>query len=191
MADEPDLSQPAPLEAPEFLAPRKRPPALANFAAAALLGFIALVAALGAAPLVTAAWQDDGDARIVWNGPDHPLEGSPNPLQAVEDLGPEHCGWQTVRFLTVPAVEIPGRELLTGDRAIYHSLTYVRSSARVLAHTQGDFEPKPALPADAVRTPYTNGDRQLWFSSSEATLGAYIVEGDNVERWPRFDGGCD
>ncbi len=67
----------------------------------------------------------------------------------------------------------------------------MNTSARVLLNTRGDFEADASLPADAVRTGYSDGDRQLWFAPSEAALAAYIVDGENIERWPRFDGGCD
>ncbi len=105
------------LEVPAHLASQERVSPLVNLFLAVLVSFIVLVAAFGTVRFVTRVWSGEHETRIVWDGPEHPLEGSPNPLQAIEFDGWEHCEWQSIRFLVVPAAEIPGRELIEAQLA--------------------------------------------------------------------------
>lgn len=137
--------------------------------------------------------ESDQPGHLVhWDGPLYQLAGSPNAEGASEFDGWEHCGWQDARFLIVPALHVPGRESLPPDRQNYQWLTFVRDPKHVLpANVVGTLNLDAALPGDAVRTPYTQKGRELWFSPVEGASGVYVVDGSNVERWPRFDGGCD
>jgi hypothetical protein len=49
------------------------------------------------------------------------------------------------------------------------------------------------LPEDAVDSGLRLGARELWAEPADDPPGpeaVYVVEGDSVERWPRFDFGC-
>lgn len=158
----------------------------------------ALAWVLGVAVLLFVASgceDDDSDQPghlVHWDGPVYQLPGSPNAEGTSEFDGWEHCGWQDARFLMVPAVHVPGRESLTPDRQDYPWLTFVSDPKHVLrANVVGALNLDASLPEDAVRSPYTQKDRELWFAPSESASGAYLVDGSKVERWPRFDGGCD
>lgn len=129
---------------------------------------------------------------VHWDGPVYQLAGSPNAEGASEFDGWEHCGWQSARFLVVPAVHIAGRHELPPDMQRYPWLTFVRDRQQVLrANVVSALNLDASLPPDAIRAPYTQKGRELWFSPSESASGAYVVDGSEVERWPRFDGGCD
>ncbi|MET9504449.1 hypothetical protein ABZY42_22475 [Streptomyces sp. NPDC006622] len=84
--------------------------------------------------------------------------------------GPEHCDWQSARFLTL------GR----GERA----RTYVRDPDGVLGTDllTAPYAPDAALPADAHDTGYRYGDGQLWMTDDRMT--AYVRTPDAVEAWP-------
>ena len=125
-----------------------------------------------------------GGNRVAWDGPAYVHPPDPNPVGAAEFDGWEHCGWEDIRFLGVPPEVVPGHD----GRQRYQ---FVRTSAAELPWTVGDFEASAALPADATKSPYSQDDRELWFSAADAGRYAYIVDGESVERWPRFDGGCE
>lgn len=148
----------------------------------------AIVVVLAAAAFVVAGCQHQenprGGDKVSWDGPVHAIPGSSRPSGVVEFDGWEHCQWQSIRFLGVPAQAFPGEAGKT-------FLEYVDTTPAELPLTVGDFDPEATLPPDAVQTEYTDGDRELWFSPAEGTTYAYIVHGESVERWPRFDGGCD
>ena len=181
----------AKLEVPDNLPDSGEAPWFATVVAF-VLGSLVLGVVILAGFNLASSLLPEGDSTVAWDGPDFPLEGSPNPLRTLEFDGWEHCEWQSIRFLVVPREVIPAVDSVVPERVrAWHSLYYVRTSARTLPHTQGDFVANAELPADAVASPYTEGKRELWFSPSDAARYAYIVDGHRVERWPRFDGGCD
>jgi hypothetical protein len=122
---------------------------------------------------------------VVWDGPEYfyPPDSSPHGVSEFD--GWEHCGWEDIRFLSVPAQALPV------DISPAGGATFVRTSSSEHFPTLGDFEPNATLPADAIPTDYADGSRELWFSPADGNTYAYIVDGGRVERWPRFDGGCD
>jgi hypothetical protein len=146
--------------------------------------------------LVATGCEDDESPNpghlVQWEGPVYQSAGSPNAERTSEFDGWEHCGWQSARFLVVPAVYVAGHDSLPEDIQRYPWLTFVRDRKHVLrANVVGTLDLDASLPGDAMRTPYTQKGRELWFSPSESATGAYVVDGSTVERWPRFDGGCD
>ncbi|MFF9060666.1 hypothetical protein ACF09K_18550 [Streptomyces sp. NPDC014882] len=84
--------------------------------------------------------------------------------------GPEHCDWQSARFLTL------GR----GQAAT----TYVRDPDGVLGTDlpTAPYDPDATLPADARDTGYRYGEGQLWLTDDRRT--AYVRTPDGVEAWP-------
>ena len=83
--------------------------------------------------------------------------------------GPEHCGWQSVTFLT------------------YRDRQYLGDPQGALegSGVEVPFEADAELPADATDTGYHRDGRHLWLSADESV--AYVVDGDGVEAWPSPD----
>jgi hypothetical protein len=79
---------------------------------------------------------------------------------------PEHCGWESVTFLT------------------FDDQRYVSDPDDALGGRGfvSPFDADGALPSDAVDTGYAQGDRHLWVSTDRTI--AYVVTGDAVEVWP-------
>ena len=123
--------------------------------------------------------------RVVWDGPEYfyPPDSSPHGVSEFD--GWEHCGWEDIRFLGVPAQALPA------DIAPQRGVQFVRTSPTQRFNPVGEFDADATLPPDAVRTAYSDDTRELWFSPADGNTYAYIVDGESVERWPRFDGGCD
>ncbi|WP_129305224.1 hypothetical protein [Streptomyces sp. L2] len=89
--------------------------------------------------------------------------------------GPEHCGWQSARFL-----DLDGR-------------TYVRDPHGVLARAgllTAPFRDHVPMPAGARDTGYHYRGLRLWLTGDRNT--AYVRTGGTVEAWPRAkrDAGC-
>ncbi len=84
----------------------------------------------------------------------------------LERAGAEHCGWQTVRTLT-----LDGRQ-------------YVRDPEGVVLNwpLAGRYDPSTVLPADASSTGYDRGEKSLWLSADRRFL--FVVDEAAVERWP-------
>ena len=168
---------------------------LGQLAVGCLAATVGLLVLVGGALLFAAC--DPGESAepghiVQWSGPTYPIPDSPHLYSAVEFDGPDHCGWEKARFLQVPAADISGREGATQELQRRPALTFVRDPRGVIrSNVVGELNLHANLPADAVKAPYTQKRRELWFSPSESASGAYLVEGSKVERWPRFDGGCD
>jgi hypothetical protein len=98
--------------------------------------------------------------------------GRPVPADVIrESLGPEHCEWQSVVFLTV------GGNVYISDSSGLSNEVSPRGVERV-----------GTLPAGAADTLLRSGDRQLWLGADDD--GAYIVTPGGIERWPRFTLAC-
>jgi hypothetical protein len=99
------------------------------------------------------------------------VKGERQPVARIHSsVGPEHCDWQSARFLTL------GR----GERAT----TYVRDPEGAVGTPplSAPYDPDVSLPAGARDTGYRDGDRQLWLTDDRAT--AYVRTPDGVEAWP-------
>ncbi len=77
--------------------------------------------------------------------------------------GAEHCGWESVTFLT------------------FDDRQYIGDPRGVLTDIVG-FDGDAALPADAADTGFHHDGRHLWISADQAV--AYIVGSDSLEAWP-------
>jgi hypothetical protein len=93
--------------------------------------------------------------------------------------GPEHCGWQSSRFLSA-GIPIGSRS----DRAAT-SARYVRDPENVFGDvaTSRGFDPNARLPLTAVDTGFRRDGVVLWAEPGRPDA-VYLV-GVGVERWPR------
>jgi hypothetical protein len=120
-----------------------------------------------------------------WYGTDGRLLGPDgHPFVMSVELGPGHCGWQHVAFLTMAWPldrPIEGPFMMSDPRTrVYVWQTgsaYPRTS---LAGTPGTLE---LTPADARYTGLHRGSWQLWVSPSRLGNGVFLASGDAVERW--------
>ncbi len=88
--------------------------------------------------------------------------------------GPEHCDWQDITFLHVGRDD-PER----GEE-------YLRDPAGLLAHAvTGTYAEGVPLPSDARDTGYRREGAALWVTGD----AAYVVRGDQIERWPKANRG--
>ncbi|MEU6669060.1 hypothetical protein, partial [Streptomyces sp. NPDC046727] len=104
-------------------------------------------------------WTDRAGRRV----PVTRLHGSP---------GPEHCGWQSARFLAL------------GDR------TYARDPEGVLGRDgllRAPYRENVRMPADARDTGYHHHGRHLWLTDDRGT--AYVRTAAGVEAWPLLERG--
>ncbi|MFG3200586.1 hypothetical protein [Streptomyces sp. NPDC048192] len=85
--------------------------------------------------------------------------------------GPEHCGWQSARFLDLDGA------------------TYARDPDGVLGEEllTAPYRGRVRMPADARDTGYRYRDRRLWLTPDRAT--AYVRTSAGVEAWPRLKQG--
>lgn len=93
---------------------------------------------------------------------------------------PEHCDWQSAVALNV------GWPLGTTQRAGEPGdvRQYIRDPENVTGKREGlDLEAE--LPAGSRKSGYTTGEVELWFGPDDGANFAYLVKGDEVERWPR------
>jgi hypothetical protein len=106
----------------------------------------------------------DGELGVdVWQDAD----GRRVPVSVVRSaLGAEHCGWESVTFLTVEGVRYVGDP------------DGVFSADFEIADFDGDAE----LPADATDTGYSLDGRHIWLAADRSF--AFVVEADRVEAWP-------
>lgn len=87
--------------------------------------------------------------------------------------GPEHCDWQSVKFLRVG--EGPRERL------------FLRDPDAVLADVaDGSWSARAALPARARDTGWQREGRELWLTPEAAYVG---TRADGFERWPAADSG--
>ncbi|MCV0402213.1 MAG: hypothetical protein K5924_00730 [Chloroflexi bacterium] len=95
-------------------------------------------------------------------------------LIVADHAGPEHCRWDSARFLNL---ERPVREPAAG---------YVRDPLHVLPANAlfGSYAEGVELPADATFSGYRSAKgEELWFVPEDRA--AYVVSPNGVERWPR------
>ena len=106
----------------------------------------------------------DGELGVdVWQDAD----GRRVPVSIVRSApGPEHCGWESVTFLTVEGAR------------------YVRDPGGVLSadFEIAEFDGDAELPVDATDTGYSLDDRRIWRGADRSV--AFLVEADRVEAWP-------
>jgi len=83
-----------------------------------------------------------------------------------ESTGPEHCGWESVTFLSV------------------EDASFVADPEGVLneSHTAVAFDDDAELPADAVDTGYSREGKHLWLAADGRF--AFVVNGETVQAWP-------
>ena len=106
---------------------------------------------------------DDEIPVQVWQAAD----GNRVPTAVINSApGPEHCGWETVTFLT-----FDGRGYISDPDDVLGGSGFV-----------APFDADAALPPDAVDTGYRQAGRRLWLSSDG--LIAFVVTDDAVEAWP-------
>ncbi|WP_329126219.1 hypothetical protein [Streptomyces sp. NBC_01465] len=93
--------------------------------------------------------------------------GGPVPVTKVQsNLGPEHCDWQDVEFLSL------------GKRQ------YVRDAAGAIPREllRSAYAGDVTMPSGATDTGYRQGDRALWLAADGTS--AYVRTPDGIERWP-------
>lgn len=126
-----------------------------------------------------------------WVGPD---QGGPAARGESRDytyevwsrVGPDHCGWQSAVFLSVdwPLGTTQGLERPDTARL------YVRDSDTVLppatqAKLAGGLDTDSDLPSGSMDTGYRSGDVEPWFGPDGGEQYVYVMDGWDVERWPR------
>ncbi len=101
-------------------------------------------------------------------------------------VGPDHCGWQSAVFVSV------GWPLGTtqGSRRPDTARLYVRDSGTVLppetqAKLAGTLDTDSELPWGSMDAGYRSGDVQLWLGPDGGEQYVYLMDGWDVERWPR------
>lgn len=106
----------------------------------------------------------DGELGVeVWQDAD----GRRVPVSVVRSApGPEHCGWESVTFLTVE-----GNGYVRDPDGVF-------SADFEVAEFDGDAE----LPVDAVDTGYSLAGQRIWLAADGSV--AFVVEPDRVEAWP-------
>ena len=98
--------------------------------------------------------------------------------------GPEHCGWETVTFLSfgtpIGTEKSSGSDTQTFTRDPYGDLN---RGAWQLVQFDGNAE----LPGDAEFSGYVSHGVALWISPSRLETEVCMVDGFKVEKWPRMD----
>jgi hypothetical protein len=126
--------------------------------------------------LLSAAFIGVTTVRHVFFSPDWRLNGERQPrrIQVDQWQGASHCGWQDTTFLD------------------YDGYSYVRDTGDRFGGTPVSYAEGIQLPASARDTGWRDGNRELWVApdSARGPTSVYVVAGDLVERWPRFDTGC-
>ena len=95
--------------------------------------------------------------------------------------GPEHCGWQDAEFIVIAKTLGTAVESFSRDT----SNRYIWNPDRVIdALPPGDTITRADLPASAIDTGYSQGDKQLWLEEADESV-LYVVEDDIAEIWVR------
>ncbi len=119
------------------------------------------------------AWEDAEGRKL----PDGVPGGEPLVLHVL--AGAEHCGWQSAVFLYV-AWPI-GKPTETAA----HIRQYIRDPKGVVApELAKEFDADAILPEDARSTGFHREEWELWVSPSQGERYVYLVNDDDVERWP-------
>lgn len=115
--------------------------------------------------------------RHVFFSPDWRLNGEKQPraIQVDQWQGAPHCGWQDITFL-----DYDGAHFVRDTQGRFEDITPVSYADGI------------ELPASARDTGWRDGDRELWVGpdTAKGPTSVYVVDGDEVERWPRFGAGC-
>ncbi len=100
----------------------------------------------------------------------------------LEFLGPQHCGQETARTLTV------GDPVGSAFTSRSDSVTFVRDPNGSMGDraVQRALRLDAALPDDAEDTGFRQGSTELWVVPDMRAI--YLSDGDDVERWPRRRG---
>jgi hypothetical protein len=112
------------------------------------------------------------------------LHSSPvPPSEIVAAAGPAHCGWDSATLLTI------GWPLGTRPDNAGGARQYIRDPNNVTqSHSlRNTLDLHASLPPDAYDTGYRYGTIALYLSPSDQDTAAYLVAGNEVERWPRSD----
>ncbi len=111
---------------------------------------------------------DDDFPFRVWSNRD----GQRVPTTEISSsFGAEHCGWQTVTFLSL------GRRQFVADP---------EGALRNLEiKMQTSYRADTVLPPDAVDTGYRLDDQALWKDASGDSV--YLVSDDGIQRWPALE----
>lgn len=103
----------------------------------------------------------------------------------ITHAGPGHCDWESASFLHI------GSPLGTIQESGRDVNQYVRDPEGVLSQLKVRFrttyDPKADLPGDAEFSGYVNNGVELWISQSLLDTAIYMVDGSNVERWPKTE----
>jgi hypothetical protein len=107
--------------------------------------------------------------------------GQPVPASEIAAAaGPEHCGWQSVTFLSV------GWPLGTRPATAAGARQFIRDPRHVLPRSL-QFKTNAMLPSDAHPTGYFYGVVELYLSPTDQGRAVYLVSDGSIERWPRSD----
>jgi hypothetical protein len=137
-----------------------------------LLGAVAVaLVSVACTPLVGSRWDEP------WND----RRGREVPNEVVSTFeGAEHCEWDSAVFLHV------GWPLGRAARNASQARQYIRDPEGLFEdEVRLPFDDDAALPRHAEYTGYHLGDVELWLSPADAASAAYLVDGDDVERWTR------
>lgn len=102
--------------------------------------------------------------------------------------GPDHCGWESARFLvvgqppgTVFRLSRPDMKVPRAQRAY----TYVRDPQGVFnrPRTTQRLDLNATMPAAATHTGFRRGAEELWAVPNDPAF-VYVRSGAKVERWP-------
>ncbi len=94
----------------------------------------------------------------------------------------EHCNRESTVALTI-AWPL-GRTQHSGESADVHF--YIRDPEDVTGSRAG-LDVHAALPAGSIATGYRVGAVELWFGPDSGANFAYLVDGPDIERWPRTE----
>lgn len=154
--------------------------------ALACVAVAGVAAAWSVGIIPTATYRYTGD-WVRDPGPASPRgEGRDFTYEVWSRVGPDRCGWQSAVFLSVGwplgTTQGPGRP----DTA----RLYVRDSDTVLppatrAKFAGTLDTDSELPSGSMDTGYRSGDIQLLLGPDGGEQYIYLMDGRDVERWPR------
>lgn len=132
---------------------------------------------LASEPLAQLAYRDHDPHR--WTD----ARGCPVRIDVIaQGQGPEHCGWESITFLSVgspigaPIADTARRRYVRPREPRPTTSTAGEEAAR---HAGA---PITELPAGVVDTGFRDDDAQLWADPSDPTA-VYRVEGDTAEAW--------
>ncbi len=127
-------------------------------------------------------WQQAAHVLGRWTTAD----GDPVPSKTINtQAGPEHCDWQSVIFMSL-AMPV-GSLANSGTDSIQFLSDPLGVMSGIDGRFKGRFQVDTELPDDAKFSGYTKNGVELWISGSELETGIFMVEGKDVEKWPRVE----